>query len=136
MAADEAPQPVHAAPSAEPLSYLDDSELLSVTVRQLGPTVWIIHVAGELDMFTGPSLQDHLNKLLATRPDRLIIDLSQVSYMGSAGLQVLLDTRQAADQQATTLQLSGTNQHAVARPLAITGLDHLFEILPPATGQR
>jgi anti-sigma B factor antagonist len=136
MPSEEVPQPDHAMSSAEPLNYIDDSELLSVTVHQPDRAVWIIHVAGELDMLTSPSLQDHLSRLFATRPDRLIIDLSQVSFLGSAGLQVLLDARRAADQQATTLQRSGTNQHAVARPLTITGLDHLFEILPPATEQR
>lgn len=136
MPANEAPQPGHAMSSAEPLNDIDDSELLSVTVHQPDRAVWIVHVAGELDMLTSPLLHDHLNKLFATRPDRLVIDLSQISFLGSAGLQVLLEARRAADQQATTLQLSGTTHHAVARPLTITGLDYLFEILPPATEQR
>ncbi|MBV9142812.1 MAG: STAS domain-containing protein [Pseudonocardiales bacterium] len=133
MPANEAPQPGHAMSSAEPFNNIDDSELLSVTVHQPDRAVWIIHVAGELDMLTSPSLHNHLSRLFVTRPDRLIIDLSQVSFLGSAGLQVLLDARRAANQQATTLQLSGTTHHAVARPLTITGVDYLFEIVPPAT---
>jgi anti-sigma B factor antagonist len=98
----------------------------------------VVYVTGELDMLTGPPLQDHLDELLATRPDRLIIDLSQVSFMGSTGLSVLICIQQKAIETGTTLQLSGTNVRAVAVPMKVTGLNHLFEILPtpPTTGEE
>jgi anti-sigma B factor antagonist len=135
MVAEGAPDlPIHPRPSAEPLSYLGG--LLSADVRQLEHAVLVVYVAGELDMLTGPPLQDHLEELLATRPDRLIIDLSQVSFMGSTGLSVLICIRQKAIPTGTTLQLSGTSARAISVPLEITGLNHLFEILPtpPTTG--
>ena len=136
MVADEASDlPFRSWPSAEPLSHLG---LLSVDVRQLEHAVLVVYVAGELDMLTGPPLQDHLAELLATQPDRLIIDLSQVSFMGSTGLSVLICIRQNAITMGTTLQLSGTSGRAVSVPLEVTGLNHLFEILPtpPTTGGR
>jgi anti-sigma B factor antagonist len=107
-----------------------------VAVQQPEHAVFVVHVAGELDMLTGPPLQDHLSELLATHPERLIIDLSQVSFMGSNGLSVLICTRQAAVQQGTTLQLRGASRRAVAVPLEMTGLNPLFEIVPtpPTTG--
>ncbi|MGH3617685.1 MAG: STAS domain-containing protein [Pseudonocardiaceae bacterium] len=129
MVAEGAPDlPIRPRPSIEPLSYL--SGLLSADVRQLEHAVLVVHVAGELDMLTGPPLQDHLGELLATRPDRLIIDLSQVSFMGSTGLSVLICTRQNAIAMGTTLQLSGTSARAISVPLEVTGLNQLFEILP------
>ena len=101
-----------------------------------GAASLVVYVAGELDMLTGPPLQDHLGELLATRPDRLIIDLGQVSFMGSTGLSVLICIRQNAIAMGTTLQLSGTSARAISVPLEVTGLNHLFEILPtpPTTG--
>lgn len=128
--------PNHPRPDAESLSYLDNTGLLSVVVQQPEHAVFVVHVAGELDMLTGPPLQDHLSELLATHPERLVVDLSQVSFMGSNGLSVLICTRQAAMQQGTTLRLTGTSHRAVAVPLEITGLNHLFEIVPapPTTG--
>lgn len=128
--------PFHSWPSAEPLSHLNG--LLSVDVRQLEHAVLVVYVAGELDMLTGPPLQDHLAELLATQPDRLIIDLSQVSFMGSTGLSVLICIRQNALAMGTPLQLSGTSGRAVSVPLEVTGLNHLFELLPtpPTTGGR
>ena len=135
IAAEGAPElPIHPRRGVEPLSHLDG--LLSADVRQLGYGVLVVYIAGELDMLTGPPLQDHLDELLATRPDRLIIDLSQVSFMGSTGLSVLICTRQNAIAMGTTLQLSGTSARAISVPLEVTGLNDLFEILPtpPTTG--
>jgi len=135
MAAKEAYQPDdYSMPGIEPLDYVDGTGLFSVIVQQPDPAVMVIHVAGEVDMLTELPLRDHFSKLLATRPQRLIIDLSRVSFLGATGLSVLLSARDIAAQQGTTLQLSGTNRRAVARPLEITGLNHLFEILPPASG--
>ncbi len=112
-------------------SHLDGTELLWVTAQQPDHTVSVVHIAGEVDMLSGPSLQGHLGKVLATRPQRLIIDLSQVSFMAATGLAVLINAKRAAAQQGTTLQLRGISS-AAALPLKTTELAYLFEILPPA----
>ncbi|MGH3547910.1 MAG: STAS domain-containing protein [Pseudonocardiaceae bacterium] len=136
MVAEGAPGlPIHPGPSAEPHNYVDNG-LLSVDVHQMAQGVLAIYIAGELDMLTGPPLQDRLEELLATRPDRVIIDLSGVSFMGSTGLSVLICARQNAIATGTTLQLSGASGRAVAVPLEVTGLNQLFEIVltSPTTG--
>jgi hypothetical protein len=69
-------------------NHLFGTELLSVTVLQHDHAVVVAHVAGEVDMLTGPSLQWHLDKALATQPERLIVALSEVSFLGAAGLAV------------------------------------------------
>lgn len=79
------------------------------------------------------SSSTRLHELLTTGPERLIIDLSQVSFLGSTGLSVLITVRQTAIQQGIALQLCGTSRRAVAIPLRITGLDHLFELATPVT---
>lgn len=133
MSAEGAPQQPagYPAQSAGSLSYVDGTGQLSVSVQHPADTVSVIHVAGELDMLTGPLLQDHLDRLLATQPERLIVDLSQVSFIGSTGLAILISTKHTAQQQGTALQLRGTSHRVVARPLEITGLDRLFDIVPP-----
>jgi anti-sigma B factor antagonist len=131
MAAEGVPRPHPCHSVAEAGGYVDSTELLSVVVQPLEHAAWMIQVAGEVDMITGPLLHKHLAQLLDTWPERLVIDLSQVTFMGSTGLSVLIDARHTATHQGTTLQLTGTTRRAVAVPLEITGLDHLFEILPP-----
>lgn len=131
MVAETTPQPASDLPAdPEPPDQLaSDTELLSVTVLQHEHAVLEAYVAGEVDMITGPSLQRHFDTALATRPERLIVDLSQVSFLGSTGLAVLINARTAAIQQGTTLQLRSISR-ATARPLQVTGLIDLFEIVP------
>jgi len=119
--ADKLPQPQRPRP-------VDTTGLLSVVVQELHHAILVIHIIGEVDMATGPALQDHVDRVLATRPQRLIIDLSQVSFMGSTALSVLLNARHVAAQQDTTVQLRGTDRRAVAVPLRITGVDRLFDV--------
>lgn len=107
---------------------VDMTGLLSVVVQELHHAISVLHVIGEVDMATGPVLHDHVDRALATRPQRLIIDLSQVSFMGSTALSVLLRARHLAAQQHTTVQLRGTDRRAVAIPLKITGVDRLFDV--------
>ena len=119
--ADKLPQPQGPRP-------LDPTGLLSVVVQELHHAISVIHVIGEVDMATGPALQNHVDRVLATRPQRLIIDLSQVSFMGSTALSVLLSARHVAAQQNTTVHLRGTDRRVVAIPLRITGIDRLFDV--------
>ena len=133
MAAEDVSLPAMG-PSAEFLSYRGTTTPLSMTVRQSEHAVVVIQVAGELDMSTGPALNEQLRNLLSVRPDRLVIDLSEVTFLGSSGLAVLVGARDTAAAQGTRLQLSGISHRGVARPLQITGLDRLFETSPPANG--
>lgn len=135
MAAEEASLPaMDFGLSADFFNYIDATGALRVTVRQPEQAVFVIEVAGELDMLTQPPLEARLATVLNSRPERLIIDLSRITFLGSTGLTVLLDAREAAARQGTVLQLSGADHRAVARPLRITGLAELFETAPPAGG--
>jgi anti-anti-sigma factor len=79
----------------------------------------VAYVAGEVDMLTGPALRSHLDQVLATRPEHLIVDLSQVSFLGSTGLAVLINVQEAAIHQGTTFQLRGVRR-AAGRVLQVT----------------
>jgi RNA polymerase sigma-B factor len=133
MVADPLHQSDNYFPSRVEIGIGTDSEPLSVVVDESDPTVAVVSVVGQIDMLTEFSLRDHLSGLLAARPERLIIDLSQVSFMGATALSVLINARHAAGRQGITLQLRAPSRRAAARPLHIAGLDCLFEILPSAT---
>lgn len=133
MADDETPEPADDFLSvAESFSRIDGFEPFRVTLLQHQAIV-VAHVAGEVDMLTGPALQNHLDQALATRPERLIVDLSQVSFLGSTGLAVLVNIHGAAIYQGTSFQLRGIRR-AIARVLQATGLASFFDIVPPEKG--
>jgi anti-sigma B factor antagonist len=60
---------------------------LSVETSAIGG-VTVLAVHGEVDAATAPFLQEHV--LNAANAGRLLLDLSHVSFMSSAGLRVLL----------------------------------------------
>jgi anti-sigma B factor antagonist len=50
-----------------------------------------ILVRGELDMETGPRLEEEVRAAEAAHPAVLVLDLRQVSFFDSTGLQLVLD---------------------------------------------
>lgn len=119
-------------PSGAPLGIAEDprTEDLGVDVEVPRPGVHVVRAAGELDMLTAPTLRDALLAELADRPARLVIDLTEVSFLGSNGLAVLVETRKAADGAGVGLHLTGVSHPPVARPLELTGLVDLFDVAP------
>ena len=59
--------------------------------RQLSNGTARILVRGELDMETGPRLDEELRGAEAERPAVLVLDLRGVSFFDSTGLQLVLD---------------------------------------------
>jgi ABC-type transporter Mla MlaB component len=56
----------------------------------------VLSVAGAIDMVTAPQLQTHVDAALARRPAALVIDLSLVEFLGTAGIAVLVHVRNNA----------------------------------------
>jgi anti-anti-sigma factor len=48
-------------------------------------------VQGELDMETGPRLQEEVERAHEAAPRRLVLDLREVTFFDSTGLQIVLD---------------------------------------------
>ncbi|MCV2487946.1 STAS domain-containing protein [Geodermatophilus sp. YIM 151500] len=91
-----------------------------------------VTVVGEVDTFTAPVLRTSLDTQLEQQPRELVIDLSGVQFLGSAGLAVLVETQKAARARDIGLRLIATTR-AVTRPLEVTGLIDLFTIVDGST---
>src|SRR5262249_61249236 len=59
--------------------------------REDGSTV--VSLAGELDLYNAQRLRETLLACCAERPDRLIVDLSDVKFIDSTALGVLIEAR-------------------------------------------
>ncbi len=59
--------------------------------RQLSDGTARILVRGELDMETGPRLDEEIRTIEAEGPAVLVLDLRGVSFFDSTGLQLVLD---------------------------------------------
>lgn len=100
----------------------------------------VLHVAGDIDLSTVPALRDAALGQLEVTPAILVLDLSDVGFLASAGLSTLTALLDAASVQ--------TKLHIVAGPIAyraieLSGLANeltLFSTLedaltPPRTGR-
>jgi anti-sigma B factor antagonist len=103
----------------------DDVISLSTSTNEQGQVT--VTVVGEVDTFTAPVLRSSLDTQLEQSPRELVIDLSGVQFLGSAGLAVLVETQKAARSRDVDLRLIATTR-AVTRPLEVTGLIDLFTI--------
>ena len=115
----------------------DLGEVIRFDVVDHGPAVRVLHVVGELDTLTAPLLAVRLAEQQAAVP-KLVVDLSEVSFLGSAGLAALVEAKDAADRQGGRL-LVVPGSRIVKRALEATGLLSLFTVaddVPEALGAR
>jgi len=101
---------------------------LSVSSSEQG-AVTIVHVAGEIDVYTAPLLREVLDKQVAAGRTNLVVDLENVTFMDSTGLGVLVGRLKLVRGQNGSLRIVSA-QDRILKVFKITGLDKVFHIYP------
>ena len=91
----------------------------------------ILPLKGEIDLHVSPSITASLNVMIAKRPERLVVDLSEVSYIDSAGLAALIGAMQKVEDYGGKFALAGL-QETVRSIFEVSRLDQVFQIFPDA----
>lgn len=82
----------------------------SVERRPNGRATCVV-VTGELDMDTGPRVNDELLRAEIEGPERVVLDLTGVSFFDSTGLQIVLDAEvRARDATHTFAVVTGDGE--------------------------
>lgn len=87
----------------------------------------IVAATGELDMLTAPQLREAVQSALAQNPAGLIVDLTNVDFLGSAGMQVLMEAHNQTGGTETRFAVVADGS-ATSRPLKITGIADLIDL--------
>ena len=90
---------------------------LTITEQWCGPAL-IIAVDGEVDLGSAPLLRHALDAALGRAPRRIVVDLSCVRFLNTAGLVVLIDAHRRAGP-GTDVRLVATTR-STWRPLRLT----------------
>ncbi|MFI1578952.1 STAS domain-containing protein [Embleya sp. NPDC020630] len=98
----------------------DESGPLLVQVSAVGAGHTLVTVHGEIDMDSGPILDDALGRQVSTQPTRLLLDLSSVAFIDSFGLRILVRAERRVREGGGSLQLIAPTR-AVERVLRLTG---------------
>ncbi len=87
-----------------------------------------VHLAGEIDIRTASDAQTKVTTALtAEKPEILVLDLEQVSFLDSVGIGFLVGLNQQAQDVGVSLRLRNL-QEQVHRVLAATGLVGVLQI--------
>jgi anti-sigma B factor antagonist len=86
--------------------------------------VTVVELAGDIDGKTAPEAQQQI--LAVVQPAaKILLDMSQVAYMSSAGLRVLLATHRQVTSQKAALGLVGLSEE-IQDTMSATGFLNFF----------
>ena len=85
-------------------------------------------IAGEVDLANSPDLFAAIARVVAPDTDRLLIDLTEVTYLDSAGLALLVDISDRLQVRRTRLVLVAPEGSPARRLLTISGLDKVIDL--------
>jgi anti-sigma B factor antagonist len=91
---------------------------LDISIRP-GP---VVTISGEIDIQSGPQLRDRLLGIIRRHGARLALDLSGVTFIDCAGINVLLATRRRAQLEGGSLRVLRASPR-VRRLFELTSLD-------------
>jgi anti-sigma B factor antagonist len=86
----------------------------------------VVQLAGELDLYNAQAVREELLRQAGEDPERLVVDLTQVTFIDSTGLGVLIEARtRLRNRQAFMLAAPPLEAR---RALEISGLDRHFAV--------
>lgn len=98
----------------------------------------LLTVKGRLDAMNAPQLKQQFDALFDQNRYRVVLDLSDLEYVASPGLRVLIEARKRArdwkitDLEGGDVRIANLPQR-IKEVFDLTGFTSLFEIFPDAT---
>ena len=89
----------------------------------------VLPLDGEIDLHVSPEVAKSLRTMTESKPKRLVVDLTNVTYLDSSGLAVLIEGMQNVQKYGGKFGLAGV-QEDVKHVFDIARLDQVFEIYP------
>jgi anti-anti-sigma factor len=98
---------------------------VEITIQEY-KRVAVITVTGRVDSATASDFEANVNDVIEGGQHNLVLDLSQVDFLSSAGLRVLVTTRKTLQGAGGDIVLAQPSDRVV-ETLDTAGLDVLFE---------
>jgi anti-sigma B factor antagonist len=90
-------------------------------------TTQVVAVSGEIDLFTAPELKAALGEAIESGKARIVVDLTETSFLDSTALGVLIGTVKRLRARDGRMTIVNIDQN-IAKTFEITGLDQIFTI--------
>jgi|HigsolmetaAR201D_1030396.scaffolds.fasta_scaffold12377_2 anti-sigma B factor antagonist len=105
---------------------------MDISIRQL-QRVDVISLSGRLDASSSPELKREIDALLDKGRARLVLDLTNLETLSSAGLRVIADARKRArafkltDLEGGDVRIAGPSKY-IREVLDLTGFSTMLQI--------
>ena len=106
---------------------MNSSSPFDITIEQRAGAVHVI-LSGELDISTAQRLEDDLRRIEADRPELVVLDLQQLTFMDSTGLRLLITADSRAREEGRRFAIVQGNE-MVQRVMRLTRLDERLTIV-------
>lgn len=104
------------------------SETVCAVEEQWRGRVAVLDVSGVIDMLTAPQLESAIHTVLGKDPTGLVVDLTGVEFLASAGMGVLVAANdKKAPQTGFCVVAEGP---ATSRPLKLVGIADIVKLYP------
>ncbi|HET7263668.1 MAG TPA: STAS domain-containing protein [bacterium] len=101
---------------------------LDVAVRTNGD-VTVVDVAGEVDLYTAPRLEEALTKAAGRTPPLIVVNLGRTTYLDSTALRVLTAVFKRVRERRGEMAIAEV-QPKIAKLFTLTGLDQVLPLYP------
>lgn len=98
---------------------------MKITEQRQG-AVSVIRPSGPLTAAEAPQLRERVERELSANLGRIVLDMSEIPYVDSTGLETLLDLTEQMAQGAQALRLCGANK-TVREAMTLTDLAPHFD---------
>ncbi len=100
---------------------------MNISDQKITKDLWLVTVSGRLDQQETATFETYLNDLLNQGHNRLLIDLSGVTYVNSGGLRCLVTVWRQAQVRGGDVALCSLNER-IAQLFAVVGFSKVFNI--------
>jgi anti-sigma B factor antagonist len=105
----------------------DARPFFSLEDEDVDATTHIVNVAGEVDLYSAPELKAHVIDAIERGKTRIVVDLTDTTFIDSTTLGVLVGARKRLREQDGTLAIVCPDPDKVGL-FEMTGLDRVFAI--------
>ncbi len=88
---------------------------------------WEASLYGEVDIYNADSLKSGLNSLIEEKKLDIVLDCSNLKYIDSTGLGVLVSALKKVREADKHIRITNLKPY-IAKIFTLTGLDKIFEI--------
>jgi anti-sigma B factor antagonist len=102
---------------------------LNIQVNERTPGVFVVSLAGDLDMSASPLVRNTLLPIFKKKLSHLIVDLTEVPYIDSSGIATFVEALQLARKGEVRFSLAGACP-TVESIFELAYLKNVFEMAP------